>query len=148
MLNAWPLSYLRRGSTGGGGGTASYGAVSLLGGLIAADPGNSATLRVDASGFEHQDNGDGSPLVQPWIVPQVGMNKLEVRATVLSGVLSGPSPVSEWVSLDTSREWSINSGRITRSVTLRVEIRDPLKPGFLLTSAVYTLEAQGVGEVF
>jgi hypothetical protein len=123
------------GSSGGSGG-----------GLVVADAYISGTTvtgwLLGSEGFTYYKQNSGLSIKSdPWVSPQIGMELYEVNVGVAGDTPSGT--VGAWVSLGTTREWTLTTTYPPKFATLTVQIR--LISNHAITKTVtVTLDASGI----
>lgn len=106
--------------------------------------GKTAGVRISNNGYYYKYRGGVANAEYVWITPQSNYSEYEVKATLNSGDTPAGDSLATWLSLSTSRDWTLQNGTIEGESTcsLTLEIRWTGN-NVVQDSATYSITANG-----
>lgn len=120
--------------------------IDLVGGTFASfvsSPTDAeASYRLTSTALEQSGDRGSYTNIGTWIANTANVGLYEVRITVTVGSLTGGDLTGTWLSLGTTRTWSLTRDPVGSSLcTFTVEVRQA-STGIVLTSAFVELSAE------
>lgn len=129
----------------------SGGAVGFDDGAVSASVTDTSPITATLKfGSDRTISNQAGAVLQEWLADGYSAASYQVRATVLSGTAPSGASLATWLSLSSSRSWSLteSDGKPgVTSCTLKIEVRDAAAPNTVRDSATFTITADSAGVV-